>query len=234
MTSAVAYRNGQSGEESYSSGLIIHRGPLTAALVRAIGSPATGQAVSPRDGMGSGNGMELVHIPKSGSIVQSYDRDVGQYLDLVLAGKNITLQVQGGKLNMPQGSAQQLLGYWFQASNWAIPAINQWYESTVTVNFTTTGTYPWRIDWSTVCTATVAGQACYIGVGYDHALNWPSVSLLHVPGVGYAVPCSGSLISQAPPAAGPHSVSLWMYGTSLGNGFHSSAMSGLWITEMRA
>ena len=234
MTQAVAYRNGLSGQEEYSSGLIIHRGPLTAALVRSIGAPSTGQYVWPRDGQGSGSGLELAHWPKVQSAIQSYDREVPRWLNLDINALNINLQPQGGKVTMPQGSAQALLGYWFQASNWAIPAINQWFESTTTVNFTTTGTYPWRIDWSTVSTCPVAGQACYIGVGYDHALNWPSVSLMHIPTANFAVPCSGTIISQAPPAAGPHSVSLWMYGTSMGCGFHSSAMSGLWITEMRA
>jgi hypothetical protein len=234
MTQAVAYGEAENGQQSTSSGLILHRGPLNAALVRAVGSQQTGQVVWPRDGQGSGSSLELAHYPKQSSNVQSYDRDTSQWLDLNLYGKNISLNPQGGKLIMPAGSAQAVLGYWFQGSGWAVPAINQWYETDVRVNFTTTGSYPLRFDWNAIVYANTVGTAIYIGVGYDGTLQWASCGIINVPGPGYQSCMSGVVINQSPLAVGAHRVSLWMYANTAGAQFSPNGTSALWVTEIRA
>jgi hypothetical protein len=232
--SAVAYRETESGNTTLSTGLRTHKGLQEATSMRIRGPllyPGATQGNGPSPG--GGQGMELLHNTDVGSGIQSFDREKYAWLDFSINARNINLVPQGGKVTMPAGSAQSLLGYWFQGSSWAPPTINQWYESNVTANFTTTGAYPWRIEWSTIVYGP-AGASIYIGLGYDGTLQWASVSVVNVPNTNYQCPLSGVVYQPNPPPPGPHHISLWMYASLAGCQFSPNATSSVWVTEQRA
>jgi len=229
FTQTTGFSRSQNGFQELSSGLSTHRGQLDSALLRATGT-TLGQAVYPV----RGNGLELAHTPKQSSTIQSYDRDTSQYLDLNIYAKGINIQPQGGRINLPAGTAQSLLGYWFNPSNYVVPQINVWSESDVRANLTSTGVGIWRIEFATTITSQTAGTICFVGVGVDGSVNWPSLQLLHAPAAGYGVPTAGTVYHTSPPAAGPHRVSIFLYASALNTGIHSSMYTALWVTEQRA
>jgi hypothetical protein len=221
----LATGQGQSanGRQQLGSGLVTHRGIIDANTLRAQG------ILSPQ----SGRGLELVYNqggPYGG--VQSYDRDAQQYTDLYLTAKNITLQAPGGKVSLPAGTVQQVLGYWFQPSGWVPPAASQWLESDVRISYTGTGA-PIRHDFATSITLP-AGSTCYVGMGLDGGITWPSLALMQNGGGGtWIVPCAASIINTST-AAGPHRISIWLYYGGPQVSINASAYTSLWATEQRA
>lgn len=226
----------RNGAQELSSGLIVHRGQMQASLLRAIGSANGFSPVYPRDGAGSGSGLELVHFPKSLSQIQSYDRETSQWLDLHINAKNINLQPQtGGKLNMPAGSSQAMLGYYWQPVLWTVPAINGWYETSVTCSFTSTSSaFPWRIEWGTSLGNPIKGAVIYVGIGLDGGVSWPSLALFHTTEANYLTTVSGTVYNLSPPPPGPHRVSIFVYTGSAGTAINNGMYSTLWVTEIRA
>ena len=235
MTQAVAYGEAENGQQSTSSGLILHRGPLNAALVRAVGSQQTGQVVWPRDGQGSGSSLELAHYPKQSSNIQSYDRDTSQWLNLDIYGKNISLNPQGGKLTMPAGSAQALLGYYWNPISYTVPSINTWTETPVTANITSTNiNFPWRIEFGVCIGNPTKGAVVYVGLGLDGNVSWPSLALFHVPEANFLETVSGVMYAQNAANPGPHRVSVFIYTGTANTSINSGAYATLWVTEQRA
>jgi hypothetical protein len=238
MTQAVAYRESQNGQQEQSSGLIIHRGPLNAAVVRAIGSPATGGAIFPRDGQGSGSSLELAHTPKSSSSIQSYDRDTSQWLDLNLYGKNVNLGAFGGKVIMPAQSVQSSPASAKWIGNWVIPSTGTWTETPVQQVLSVTAGNPVRVEACGTLTCAIAGAVMYVGLGLDGGIVHDSMFCAQ-PGsgsntlAGYHV--TGYFTSQIS-TSGTHRFSTFLY-TNAGPsaaGLWSGAYNYLWITEQRA
>src|SRR5215475_11848250 len=122
MTQPVAAGDQQSGSQQQSTGLVVHRGQISSALLRVIGTQSPAGPLYPRDGAGAASGLELVHVPGSYSQVQSYDREKAQWLDLYLNAKILGLNTQTNQpVKMPAGSAQALLGSWLQPSGYTTP-----------------------------------------------------------------------------------------------------------------
>lgn len=234
VVSASAFTESTDGYQQLSSGLYVNKGQIDAGLLRATGSKDTGGVLWPRDGAGSGSGLELAHYPKLSSNVQSYDRDTSTWLDLNLYGKNIGLNPQGGKVSMPAGSAQALLGYYWNPVGWTVPQVNVWTESPVQASFTSSGTYPWRIEWGCTIGNPTKGAVVYVGVGIDGAITFPSLALFHVPEANYLTTVSGTAYLTTPPAAGPHRAGIFIYTGTAGTAINAGAYATLWVTEQRA
>lgn len=219
---ATGVAQSSNGRQQLGNGLVTHKGILDVNCVRATG------ILYPQ----SGRGLELV-FNQSGpyGLVQAYDRDTGQYCDLYLTGKNINLQTSGGKVTLPAGTAQALVGQYHQALTWNPPQINVWTESPVQANCTFTG-FGARIEWSTVIASPTKGAVCYVGIGLNGAVTYSSESVFHVPEVNYIVPVSGVLYTGA--LSGAQRVSLWLYVNALGTGINPGANSMVWVSEQRA
>jgi hypothetical protein len=204
-----------------------------------VGSLRINHAVVPHDGAGGASGMELLHYPYNQSVLQSYDREHSAWLDFYLNAKNINLQPQGGgKVGLPAGTAQALVGNWYATSGYSVPATGTWYESDVRVNFTSTG-FPIRIEFHCTVYAQTAGGVIYIGLGFDGTLYWPTMAIGQSAGANAPVPFSGVTYAPLPsiigiPIAGPHRVSIFVYCNTLPTLFHSSSYAGLYVTEQRA
>jgi len=234
MTQAVAYRESQSGQEGASSGLIIHRGPLTAALVRAIGSPATNSATWPRDGQGSGSSMELAHTPKAFSSIQSYDRDTATWMPLYLNASVLGLNTQtGNPVNMPAGSAQALLGYYRATSSWAAPAAGQWYESAAQANATCRAGSVIRLEACGTAVIGTLGAVWYTGFMRDGNLLFDTQQAVQPPAAnglaGFSI-----IAYDLSPLAGVHRYAICCFINSGTGSFWSGSYTSLWITEQRA
>ena len=229
-------RQPQGGQEEASAGgLILHRGPLNAALVRAIGAPATGQPVFPRDGSGSGSGLELVHAPRSYSAIQSYDRDVSQWLDLNLNARNINLQPQGGRVQMPLGSATNLVGNRILQA-WNIPAAGAWYETPLQQNLAVTAGNIVRIDCSGSLYHSVIPTVTYLGVMLDGAVALDSVQTTTCTLANATMPYGfTTYLGGQITTSGTHRFSLMLYANGGGaGGFWGGAYQCISVTEQRA
>jgi hypothetical protein len=234
MTQAVAYGEAENGQQSTSSGLILHRGPLSAALVRAVGSQQTGQGVWPRDGQGSGSSLELAHYPKQSSNIQSYDRDTSQWLDLNIYGKNISLNPQsGGGLTLPAGSAQAILGYYRATSNWSAPAAGQWFETAAQANATCRSGTTIRLEACGTVTMATAQALMYFGFMRDGALYFDTQQCVQSAVAGAL---SGwSIIGyDTAPLAGVHRYAICCYLNTGTGGFWPGSYTSFYVTEQRA
>lgn len=228
--SAVAYRETDTGNTSLSTGLRTHKGIMEATTLRIKGPP-----LWPHDGAGGGQGLELAHYTDNYSVIQAYNRETSQWLGLVLNAGYITLAPQGsGKVNLPAGTAQALIGQWNAAVNWTCPQINVWTETPVTANFTSNGVSPWRMEYAVAISNPAKGAVIYIGLGLDGAVTWQSLALIHVPEANYIETVSGVMYHTTPPGAGPHRVSVWMHTNSAGSTINPGAYATLWVTEQRA
>ena len=228
----LATGQGQSanGRQQLGSGLVTHRGIIDANSLRVQG------ILYPQ----SGAGLELIYFqnnppttPMNGTL-QSYDRDAAAYTDLAISGKNITLQAQGGKVSLPAGSAQAVVGSWYQASGWSVPAAGQWLESEtpIQVSATTSGS-PVRLETCGTLVCGLANQLIYVGMGIDGTIPLDSQMVQSLPTVNAVV--GFCAIGYLTPSAGLHRFSTFLYmNAGPGGGLWAGGYHSLWVTEQRA
>jgi len=230
--SAVAYGQSLNGTEAVSSGLVTHRGLLDVTTIRVRGSTVGQPYVLPTQHAGAGQGVELLHFPNQYGVVQAYDRENAAWMDLYVQGKNITLVATGGKVSLPAGTAQSLLGYYWNGVTWSLPATSQWYETPVQASFTNALGGVWRIEFTAHILSSTANAGMYLGVGVDGSLTWGSLAVVNVPANQLQV--VSSFIYHTGGPAGTHRVSVWMMSTSAGGGLNATGNSSIWVTEQRA
>lgn len=224
--SAVAYTEQTNGLSALSSGLRTHKGLLEATSIRV-----RGPLVFPRGGAGGGQGLEMAHNTDVGSLLQAYDREKAAWLDFTVNAKNINLAPQGGKVALPAGSAQQLLGSFRQVVSYSIPAAGNWYETPAQVSATTTGGLV-RLEACGSLTHTVVNAVIYVGFMTDGGLTADSVTAAS-PGVANGV-LPYSIVYYSTPSAALHRFSICLYTNITGGGFWNGAYQHLFVTEQRA
>lgn len=220
---AVGQGDSSNGRQQIGSGLVTHKGIIDSNSFRAQGilSPQTGR------------GLELIYNQTGPyGIVQSYDRDAAAYTDLYLSAKNINLTPQGGKVTLPAGSVQQLLGSYRQVITWSIPASGNWYETPAQVSATTTGGMV-RLEACGSLTHATLSAVTYVGFMCDGALTADSLTAVSAPQANAVM--SYSAIYYFTPSAALHRFSIMLYTNSAGvGGFWSGAYQNLFVTEQRA
>jgi hypothetical protein len=211
------------GRQQLGSGLVTHRGIIDANSFRAQGN------LYPQ----SGAGLEAIYSggPAGFGVLQVYNRDTSQYLDLNLAARNITLGTNaGGKVTLPAGTAQALLGQYFTAPTYTTPSAAAWYETPVQVSFTSTG-FALRVEYGCSVRNSVAGAVTYVGIGLDGGISW-AMNLITTPAVNYITPASGVVYTT--PTAGSHRVSVFLYCNTGLTSIEGGANCSLWVTEQRS
>jgi len=231
------------GYEKTSSGLWTHKGKAE------IGSARITQALAPN----SGQGLELGHIPgPSGyGYVQAYDRDIAQYRDLYIVGKNVTLGANnGGAVNLPAGSitstqiadatiqtadiaanaVQQYLGGLATASTWTTTVTSTWVLTNVSLTATSGGGML-RIEATVPIYHTVAGAGVYVGWALDGVIQ-RAVGFLNITGASYTQTVSFTEYGQ--PAAGSHTFAVAVVNATAGTlGLNNAANCLLYVTEQK-
>jgi hypothetical protein len=227
------------GYEQTSSGLWTHKGKAE------IGSARITQGLPPN----IGQGLELGHIPgPSGyGYVQAYDRDIAQYRDLYLVGKNISIGANNGgattilaPLNLPANSVgtsqiqanavQQYLGGIATAAGWSTTVTNTWVLTNVTLTVTSGGGML-RIEATVPIYHTVAGAVVYVGWALDGAVQ-RAAALLNITGVNYTQTVSFTDYGQ--PAAGSHTFAVAVFNATAGTlGINTASSALLYVTEQK-
>ena len=219
----LATGQGQSanGRQQLGSGLVTHRGIIDANSFRAQG------ILYPQ----SGKGAELIFNQANNiGTLQCYDRDAAQFLDLNLSARTITLN--GTKVVLPAGSAQQLLGTYRNVISFSIPAAGGWYESPVQVNATTTGGMV-RLEACGSLTHAAVSGIIYVGFMTDGAITADSVTAVSAALANQVMPFS--IVYYATPSAALHRFSIMLYTNTGGSsGFWSGAYQQIFVTEQKA
>lgn len=220
---AIGQANASNGRQQLGSGLVTHRGIIDMNSLRVQGN------LYPQ----SGRGLELTFSPTSSNgSLQCYDRDTSAWLDLNINGKNINLNANGGKVSLPAGTAQQVLGSYRNLVNWNIPATSVWYESPVQCNVTATGGLL-RLEATGFVSHSVATAIVYVGFMLDGASAFDSQALAQPTIANANVPYS--IIAYHQTAAGPHRWSVMLYTPSGGPaGMSTAAYQTMYVTEQRA
>jgi hypothetical protein len=208
-----------------------HRGIIAATSMRVVGP-----VLFPRDGAGAGQGMELVHVTDNYSAIQVYNREKSQWLDLQINARSIGLNPQGGKIYLPQGSAQALIGQYRAIAGWNVPALAQWYESTAQVNVTCQAGSVIRLEacgTALMDTPATGGAVLYFGFMRDGVLLFDSLQAVQVSNAN-AISGFSFMAYDSSPLAGLHRYAITCYLSAGAGGLWSGAYTNLWVTEQRA
>lgn len=222
---AVGYRTiVQSGREQRTDGLHKHLGLIDADNLRA-----TGQQVAR-----GGRGLELLVSlsPAPVCYVQGYDRDLSQYMDVVVVGRNLTLSTNaGGRVFLPAGTAQSRPASFAQSvAAWSTPAQGNWYETPIQASGTFTGV-ECRIEWVVTLFMPTAGAYVYVGLGRDGSPMW-NVALWNCPAANYNTTLSGVLYDT--PVAGVRRYAVFLNANGAVATLHNNPVQVLYATEQRA
>jgi hypothetical protein len=222
----LATGQGQSanGRQQLGSGLVTHRGIIDANSFRAQGR------LYPQ----SGAGVEIQYDQSTkGGFVIAYDRDIAAYTDLNIGAQNITLTPHGaGKVSLPAGTAQALIGSYRAVVGYTIPAAGAWYETPIQVSATTSGS-PVRLETCGTLVCGLANQLIYVGMGIDGTIPLDSQMVQSLPTVNAVV--GFCAIGYLTPAAGLHRFSTFLYmNAGPGGGLWAGGYHSLWVTEQRA
>ncbi|HZT54998.1 MAG TPA: hypothetical protein VFA35_02140 [Burkholderiaceae bacterium] len=221
---AVGQSNSSNGRQQLGSGLVTHRGIIDSNSLRVQGW------LNPQSGRGTELGFQST---AAYGYLQVIDRDSQTWLDLQVSARNITLTATSGKVSLPAGTAQQLIGSYRAIAGWNIPATSAWYESVAQVNATTTGGVL-RLEACGTVTHSVATAIMYIGLMIDGNPGYADSQTAVQPSLnGQLMPYSiiyylGGL------AAGAHRFSIMLYSPNMGAGLWSGAFQNLYVTEQRA
>lgn len=220
---AVGQGERSNGRQQLGSGLVTHRGIIDSNSFRATGN------LWPQHGAG----LELIYDqPSKTGYLQSYDRDASAYTDLNVTGKNVTLATNGGKVTLPAGTTQQLLGTYRQIAAWNIPATGAWYESNAQVSATTTGGLV-RLEACGSLTHPAANAVIYVGFMTDGSVTADSLTVASSGTANWVSPYS--IVYYFSPSAALHRFSICLYTNIAGaSGFWSGAYQNLFVTEQRA
>jgi len=205
------------GYERMSSGLWTHKGSIDTASLRVT------KAMYPSNGAG----IEFTYANNIGTIYP-YDRDVGSYTDLTISGRNITLLPQGGKVSLPAGTAQNLIGEYFAAPAWSLPQTNAWLETPLQVTGPFSGKRT-RLDWRVTLNVT-ALCTVFSGIGIDGTIQW-TLGLHTFQANEYATLC-GTMYTA--PSAATHRIGVFLNANITGVSLTTSAYQILTVTEQVA
>jgi len=189
-----------------------------------------------------GTGVELLYIrdtPEPSAwngygILHAYSRDTASYRDLIITGRNVTINANGGKLALPAGSVQSLKGQYVGTTGWQVPAQNVWYETPVQVDVACTAGYVYRVEACGVINFSATGLLCYLGLAYNGTgLN--SLQAIQFP-TGAGIMNYSMLAYFAYVPTGTMRFAVWMHSANVGGtgGFWPSAAQSLYVTEQRA
>jgi hypothetical protein len=231
---AVHAKNGMSsGREQKTDGLWKHLGLVDAGSLRATNNLI----------VQTGAGLELLYaIPILTSYIQSYDRDLNVWRDLIINARSITLAPQApGTLVLPSGSvgtaaiaanaAQQLIASYFVASTWSANApYNAWIETAIQTPVVTCSGALCRFEATINWTCSVVG-AVYFALYADHAALQYSLALDAIPVA--ANPRTTSFVFYGTPSAGSHSFSVALYFSAGLISLSGGAYSSLYVTEQK-
>jgi len=215
-----------SGRQQLGSGLVTHRGIIDANSLRATG------VLYPQ----SGAGLELIFFqtptyPAKKGTLQAYDRDASAYCDLDISAWNINLNPQsGGKVSMPAGTCQQLIGSYVQSIGWTLPQSSVWTESPIQVTPTFTGAQV-RLEFNVMLGCPTKGQRVFWGIFVDGALASGVLGAEDAPEANYGIMSNGTWYWS--PAAGTHRIGYGLYGPA-GSQIVNSIVHGMYLTEQRA
>jgi hypothetical protein len=232
---AVGFKSGMSsGREQRTDGLWKHLG---------IGDFGTLRAVANLTGLNTGAGLELLFDrPSATSYIQSYDRELSVWRDLIINARSITLAPQApGTLVLPAGSvgtaaiaagaAQQLIASYFVASTWSANApYNAWIETAIQTPVVTCSGALCRFEATINWTCSAVG-AVYFALYADHAAWQYSLALDAIPVA--ANPRTTSFVFYGTPPAGSHSFSVALYFSAGTISLSGGAYSSLYVTEQK-
>jgi len=219
---AVGQTDRDNGRQGLTSGLHTHKGLFDANSLRATG------ILMPQ----SGRGVEVIYNlnpdPGQGSL-QCYDRDNSSWLDLNIFGKNINIASQsGGKVTLPAGTAQNLIGEYFAAPAWSLPQTNAWLETPLQVTGPFSGKrtrFDWRVTLNVTALCTV-----FSGIGIDGTIQW-TLGLHTFQANEYATLC-GTMYTA--PSAATHRIGVFLNANINGVSLTTSAYQILAVTEQVA
>lgn len=237
VLNGTAFQELSLSNEKRTSGLWTHRGRLTVkdqvgtaidvgggvytsmrSLLLTPTSPGTGWVDAPLRIDGVAGSSPRIGFHESGVYAMSLFKKPGTS-DLFITG-------QGGPTDTQRLNAR-LLGSYNAPNTYAVPQGGAWYETSVQVNFTSTGVPLTSFHFQCPVQSPSAISTIYIGLGLDGALTWPSVVMATV-NTGWTVPMSGTIFATNQ-GAGAHRVSLWMYAGTAGCSFIGNA--SLFVVE---
>jgi hypothetical protein len=242
---AVHAKNGMSsGREQKTDGLWKHLGMIDAGSLRVTNNLTVS--------MTSGAGLELLYaIPILTSYIQSYDRDLNVWRDLIINARSITLAPQApGTLVLPAGSvgtaaiadgavttakiaanaAQQLIGSYIGAPPFSTTVVGSWIETPFQVTAVFSGA-PVRIEGVLPLYHSVVGAGMYVGWGIDGAIGRGNV-YCNAPAPNYTL--TNSFVDYYTPNAGTHRWSLFVYNATAGTlSFNAAVYAMLHLTEQK-
>jgi hypothetical protein len=136
-----------------------------------------------------------------------------------------------GPVTLPVGTAQSWLASIRGGNGFNTSSNGVWVKTSVEIaNLVMTGATA-RIDWGLSFANTVAGAACYVGIGIDGAAPAaPDVGMTS-PVASYGMAASGTLYWT--PAAGTHSVALWIQTSAGTMSLNAGVYANLNVTEQR-
>jgi len=189
-----------------------------------------------------GTGVELLYVkddpdPSAWNgygVLQGFSRDTNSYRDLVISGRNVTINANGGKLNLPTSSVQQLKGQYVNVTGWQIPSQNVWYETPVQADVACTAGYVYRVEACGVINFSATGLLCYLGLAYN-GTGLSSLQAIQIPtGTGVMNYSMIAYFTAVP--TGTMRFATWMHSANVvgTGGFWPSAAQSLYVTEQRA
>lgn len=236
MTSlAIGYKSGANGREVKTDGLHRHLGLEDASTLRVYGTGG----YPPK----SGAGIEQLYGAQVGYI-QSFDRDANAYTDLVIAGRNVTLQPNSpGSLVLPAGSiptsalaagaAQAQIANYVGVPTFSSAVMNTWLATPVTCSGTPalSGALL-RIEVTVTVAHTAANGQWQIALGWDGAV---AVGLAYVAATAANMPATTSFVYYATGfSVAPHSWTVYLSNAVAGTvSLYSGTYSVLYVTEQR-
>jgi hypothetical protein len=221
---AVGQGDSSNGRQQLGSGLVTHRGIIDSNSFRAQGN------LYPQ----SGRGLELLYDQTAKqALIYSYDRDAQVWTDLNLTGKNVMLNAPGGKVTLPAGTAQALIGSYRATSGWAVPAASGWYESAAQVNVTCLAGSVIRLEACGTATMNTLQALFYVGIMRDGALYIDTQQCVQAAVAGGLNGWSIIAYDQNP-LAGVHRYAVSCYLNAGAGGFWSGSYTSFYITEQRA